>query len=411
MLRQAGSRQQTIKQKNRALVLQAVLNRGIVSRAEIARSLGLTKTTLTNIVSELIEDGILEESEPFSSENGGMGRKSIGLTLSGEAPLICGVLIQRGNLHVVLADLKGEIQIDSRYRYRGLISPEEFRHRLETLYLQTCSQARQRILAVGISCIGNLNTVEGIMRNPHHFFTEACDFPITSFLEGLSNLPVWLCNDASAGAIAEKLFGKGRDVEDFLYISTFNGIGAGFYLGNRLYNGEFGQNGEIGHMSINHWGPQCVCGNNGCLEVYADISRILQGYRHFQEYLPDHPLLAMQNPTISDLLPLIDSGDILAMCILTEYCRYLAAAVSNLLTQLDISLVILAGSPKTTGNFFENTLAHMLNETAAPGKYRDTIVVKSDFGLDSPLYGSVGIVLDKIFTAELDPSTRTDFSD
>ena len=83
--------------------------------------------------------------------------------------------------------------------------------------------------------------------------------------------------------------------------------------------------------------------------------------------------------------------------------RYLAAAVSNLIAQLNVSLVILAGSPRTTSSFFEHTLAHMMNQNSLIGKYRQNLVVKSDFGLDSPLYGSAGIVIDKIFSGEFSP--------
>lgn len=112
----------------------------------------------------------------------------------------------------------------------------------------------------------------------------------------------------------------------------------------------------------------------------------------------------MESPTILDVLTFIDAGDVLAMSILTEYCRYLAAAVSNLISQLNVNLVILAGSPRTTSSFFEHTLTYMMNQNSPIGKYRQNLVVKSDFGLDSPLYGSAGIVLDKIFSAEIPPS-------
>lgn len=411
MLKPKGSRQQTIKEKNRALVLQAVLNRNIVSRAEIARNLGLTKTTLTNLVSELIKEGILTESETFSPEGSGMGRKSIGLDLGKNAPVICGVLIQRGNLHIILSDLKGKILADSSFRYSGLIEPEMFRNKLAELYRQTSNQTQQSILAVGVSCVGPLNIVDGTLLNPHNFFTEPFEFPIVKYLESISGVPVWLCNDATAGAIAEKLFGKGREEANFIYISTFNGIGAGFYLDNQLYNGEFGQNGELGHMSINFMGPKCACGNNGCLELYANIPELVRKYSHFREYLPEHPLFQLESPTILDILTLIDTGDVLAMSILSDYCRYLAAAVANLITQLNVKLVILAGSPQTTNHFFEHTLAHMINEKSLMGKYQQNLVVKSDFGLDSPLYGSIGIILDKIFHGEIAPFPLSDFSE
>lgn len=407
MLSENGSKQQTIKEKNRALVLKCVLNQDVISRAEIARQLGLTKTTLTNIVNELIADDILVESStipPAGSENGCvMGRKSIGLALSPQAPLICGVLIQRGNFHVVLSDLQGKLLTDQKYSYDGLIDPKVFQDKLQELYFNARSQINKPILAVGISCIGPLNTVEGKLLNPHHFFSAPFEFDIVSFFSRITGLPVYLCNDATAGAVAEKLFGLGRSEDNFVYISTFNGIGAGFYLDNKLYNGEIGQNGELGHMSINFMGPKCVCGNNGCLELYTDVQKIIDEYAHFKEFFPNHPLFRKSGNTILDVLTMIDDNDVLAMAIMTEYCKYLACAVSNLITQLNINLVILAGSLKTANHFFEHTLMHMINRKSLLAPYRENLVVKSPFGLDSPLYGSAGIVIDKIFSGEIYP--------
>lgn len=408
MLRENGSKQQTIKEQNRALVLQCVLNRHILSRAEIARQLGLTKTTLTNIVNDLIADGILVESDavPMHEEAvAAVGRKSIGLVLSPNAPLIGGVLIQRGNLHVILSDLQGKILTDRKYTYNGLISPKEFQKNLRELYFAARAESDRPMLAIGIACVGPLNILDGTLLNPHHFFTEPFDFDIVSFFASFTHLPVYLCNDATAGAIAEKLFGLGRDEDNFVYISTFNGIGAGFYLDNKLYNGEIGQNGELGHMSINFMGPKCVCGNNGCLELYADIPGILRHYDHFREFFPEHPLFKACDHTILDVLTLIDGGDVLAMAVMSDYCRYLECAVSNLMTQLNINLVILAGSPNTTNHFFEHTLMHMINKKTASARDQRIRVEKSQFGLDSPLPGSVGIVIDKIFNGEIYPGT------
>lgn len=407
MFHENGSKQQTIKEKNRALVLKCVLNQNIISRAEIARQLGLTKTTLTNIVNELIADHILVESDTVaaaSSDNSSaIGRKSIGLALSPQAPLICGVLIQRGNLHVVLSDLQGTLLTDQKYSYDGFIDPEFFQNKLKELYFCARSQIDQPVLAIGISCAGPLNTVEGKLLNPHHFFSVPFEFDLVSFFSDFTALPTYLCNDATAGAIAEKLFGLGRNEGNFVYISTFNGIGAGFYLDNKLYNGEIGQNGELGHMSINFMGPKCVCGNNGCLELYTDVQKIIDEYGHFKEIFPSHPFFSKRGNTILDVLTLIDDNDVLAMCVMTEYCKYLACAVSNLISQLNINLVILAGSLKTTNHFFEHTLMHMINRKNIIAAYKENLVVKSLFGLDSPLYGSVGIVLDKIFSGEIYP--------
>ncbi len=395
---------QTAKFKNRASVLQSVLNKNILSRANIARELNLTKTTLTNIVNDLIQDNILIESDSVvQNAYTNMGRKSVGLELSEKAPLICGFLIRRERLQVVFANLKGEIVAEERYSYVGLIHPDDFKHQLDKLFHAAATKIGQPFFAAGISSLGPLNVVEGKILNPHIFFSVPCEFEIVNYIHELTKVPTFFCNDASSGAVAEKLLGSGKDESNFIYITTFNGIGAGLYFGDSLYNGEFGQNGEMGHMSIKYDGEQCVCGNNGCLEVYANVANILKEFSHIKGHFPDHPLFNNEYSTIQDVLTLVDENDMLAMIVVSEYCRYLSFALSNLITQLNINLVIIAGSEKINSNFFEGTLKHMINNKNFMANYKQISVVRSKFGLNAPLYGSIAMVLDKVFSGELYP--------
>ena len=150
------------------------------------------------------------------------------LSLSPKAPLLCGVLIQRGCLRVILSDLCGKIKTDCAYRFHGLISPDLFQEKLGTLCRDCLSKAEKPVLAAGISCAGPVNTTEGTLLNPHHFFTEPFCFPICRFVEEQTGLRCFLCNDATAGSNCGKVwFGKGREEENFVYISAYNGIGAG----------------------------------------------------------------------------------------------------------------------------------------------------------------------------------------
>ena len=78
----------------------------------------------------------------------------------------------------------------------------------------------------------------------------------------------------NASALAEKLYGNGRNISDFVYIGVTNGIGSGIISNDNLFAGEMGFSGEIGHTTINYEGPKCACGNTGCLELYASIPEI-----------------------------------------------------------------------------------------------------------------------------------------
>ncbi|MDO4272250.1 MAG: ROK family transcriptional regulator [Eubacteriales bacterium] len=397
-----GSNQQTIKEKNRALVLRCILIENLTSRAGISRRLGLTKTTLTNIVNELIDDGYITEREKSLDKSAhSPGRKSIELGLSPAAPLACGILIQRNKFQMILSSLDGSIKKRCSYSYKGNISPEDFELILKQMYRELLEDNSARIIGIGIASIGPLNTSSGTLLNPVNFFDRECVFDICSCVRSFSGLPVTLCNDASAGAVAEKLLGKGRGEHNFVYISTYKGAGAGFYLDDKLFSGENGQNGEIGHMSINFEGPLCHCGNRGCLELYANIDTLVEKRMYLKYAFPDHPIFVRDDITILDLLHLVDENDAIAISVVNEYCRYLSFAAANLITQLNIQLVILAGSPDIQNDFFERTLENQINEHSLMSKYQKISVIKSDFGLSSPLYGSACIILNDLFEGRI----------
>lgn len=401
-MKHKGSKQQNIKKRNRALVLRSILNGGACTRVDIARDLGLTKTTLTNIVGELMRDGIVAESAPTVSDGPEKaGRKSIGLRLAPEAPAVFGVLIQRGSLHAVVSDLSGKLLLDESASYTGLLSPEVFREKLRRLCERALRKNTRSLLACGAACIGPVNGPEGLMLSPYGFFTAPCDFALVDFLRGLTGLPTYLCSDATAGAVAEKLFGNGREEENFIYISAYGGIGAGFFLSNRIYSGAFGQDGELGHMSIDYDGPKCVCGNRGCLEVYANPDAILRRLAAERLDGARNPLCALPAVNLTDLIAPAERGDSLARDAVREYCGYLACAVSNLITQLNVNLVIVSSSGRTERGLFEDTLEQAVNERSFLARYQTVRVLPSAFGLKAPLYGSAGSVIWKLFSGDL----------
>ena len=406
MTRDRGSRQQSVKRHNRGLVLRAILNEGVCTRTGLARRLHLTKMALSNIVGELIGEGILSETGNTAPQ-AGAGRRPGRLCLSPAAPAVCGILIRRGELRAVTFDLCGRPLSGGVRTFSGRITPEDFCETLARLYREAAEGCGKPVLAVGVASAGPLNVPEGTL-SPDGLFTRQHVFPAAEFFGELSGRPVFLCNDATAGALAERLFGMGRSEDSFTYISTLNGIGAGLFLDGRLYNAGIGQNGELGHMSINFDGPKCACGGRGCLELYADPDRILRQRPDSRERYPEHPFFAEGfRLTFPALHGAADGGDPLALEILDEYCRYLGFAVRNLGAQLSVGLVILAGAPGTRNRVFERILREKI-ERDASAICPPCRVVESGFGMDAPVYGSAGIVLEKIYGGELEPSVTSD---
>lgn len=259
MKTKTGSNIQDVKLKNRMLVLSHIATHDKISRVDIARLTGLSKMTVGSIVTELISAGLAEETNVprFSAAS---GRKPIMLTLTPDSPCLCGILIKRGLCQIILSDLGGKIFFRRESSYPALHSAQDLLEILWNLLDQCFQSTSRKILAIGISSLGPVDSQEGMLLKPPYFYGIE-NLPLVPLVREKTGLPVFLVNDATAGALSEKLFGAGISLSNFAYLHIMNGIGAGFVLNHALYDGDSGQSGEIGHTSINFNGPLCACGN------------------------------------------------------------------------------------------------------------------------------------------------------
>ena len=282
-----GSNIQNVKAFNRILVLKHIATQGGVSRVDLARITGLSKMTTGNIVNELLAADLVIETDSLPSITT-YGRKPILLALSPNSPCICGILIKRGLCQIILSDLGGKIFYQLDYPYKVLISPDNLLDILKNLLKRSREATHRRIMAVGIACVGPLDSTRGTILKPPYFYGIE-NLPIVSIIQEISGIPTFLVNDATAGAFSEKLFGLGADIPNFAYLHIMNGVGAGFILNHTLYDGDSGQSGEIGHTSINFNGPICACGNRGCLDLYANIDNMRTRIQELSPFYPGSP--------------------------------------------------------------------------------------------------------------------------
>ena len=354
-----GTNLTNVKEKNRALALRLISTGQSVSRANLARSMHLTKTTLGNIVSDLIANDIIKEYTYSSSEaDASLGRKPIILDLSPNSPLILGLLIKRNLLSGILADLKGRIIAQKDYRYDSL-DQDTLIETLMQLYEQLRKEQSRRIVAIGISSLGPVDTKAQKITTPTDFW-------------GIKNLPL-------PEIIQER-----------------TGLPA-------YYDGDFGQSGELGHTSINFAGPSCNCGNRGCLELYANIDNMNRHIQELRDIYKGPTLLAKEQEfyTWSDIITAASAMDFLAMAALDEFCGYLAYAVRNAIHLLDVSHIIVGYDSPVETTVVEDTLTTKLNSGPQSNTGHVIEIVKSSFGGQAPLIGSIAVVTDKIFNGEL----------
>jgi len=395
-----GSNSRDIKARNRLLVLQLIASNHGISRVDLAKATKLSKMTVGNIVAELIESCVIEEAETSESVTGNYGRKPILLKIAAESPCICGMLIKRELCQIVLADLDGNIFEQIDYKYVHLDSYQDLIDLLSNGYNTLVARTTRRIIAVGISSVGPVDSAKGIILNPPFFYAIE-NVPITSIMGEITKLPVFLVNDANAGALAEKTFGIGKSLSNFVYLHIMNGIGSGFVLQNQLYSGNTGQSGEIGHTSIHFSGPKCVCGNKGCLDLYANLESMRDRIADLSSFYSSSPIANQPKSTWIDIVNAGNQYDPLAIFVLDEFCSYIAHALVNTLNLLDLSDIVIGYDSEKSGTIIEDILHRKISKAILSSDYQEIMVAHSTFGGDAPLIGAIALVANEIFSMQL----------
>lgn len=383
-----------VKVKNRALILRLVATKYPVSRVELARKTGLTKTTSSKIVADLIYEGFICERQAPMPKFSGAGRKPIVLDIADNAPSVCGMLVKRGFCIVIQSDLKGNIMAESRFDYSS-ISAEKLVSNLIQHYRKLQAASCSKMIAVGIASLGPVDIVAQTIANPPNFYGIE-NLPLSQLIHEQTGLPCYLMNDAKAGALAEKIYGNGRDMENFLYLHIEGGIGSGYVLHNQVFHGDLGQSGELGHTSIDFWGKKCTCGNVGCLELYSNIDMMNRKMRSFSKENEPHCDYLWE-----DILNMADNGSTVAIAALDEFCQYLSYGLVNAVTLMDIHHVIVGYECRTDSHTLERLLSQKLNDRLAAAGRGKIHVKRSFFGSSAPLMGSAAAVIDKLFNGEL----------
>lgn len=390
-----------VRSRNRSIILELIAVQKQVSRAVISQKTGLTKTTVGNVVSDLIQEKIIHETEVDMNENS-MGRKPINLEINPLSPCICGMLIKRGLISVVFADYGGAILKQRDYAFAHDMNAERLVETLLHLFHELKKSWTRDVVAIGIAAVGPIDLIKNELANPSNFYGIS-NLPLPEIITRSTGLPAYLIHDANAGALAEKVYGAGRECQNFIYIQIFEGIGAGYVLNNHIYNGVSGKSGEIGHTSINFSGPVCFCGNVGCLEVYANIKNINAKIRKMRTVYPTHSSLPHQVDSYKwlQVLEAAQSSDLYAISALDEFCEYLSYALANTITLFDIQHIIIGYDAPSNETIITNILANKLNSYVQIASNRKVTVEKSVFGGNAPLIGTVALITNKFFNGEL----------
>jgi glucokinase-like ROK family protein len=411
--RLVGSNISKVKSHNLRAVLSMLRHHGYASRAYLAELTGLSTTTISNLVSELLEQGIVtEEGVIKSAPRQGAGRPRTSLRLVPEARHAVGIHIGVGQIRVAVADLGANL-----LNYRSLDhsldrSASEVLRDTTTLAEEAISQSgvdRDKVVGVGVGASGLVNPHTGINVMAPNLGWR--DVPIRGLLVEQLALPVCVDNNARTMALGEALFGVGKDVYALAFVYARIGVGAGFVVGERLYRGSAAGAGEIGHTTIvPNGGERCRCGNNGCLETLVSepaivrLAETLAGQDR-DGILATH-LRNEQGTAIERIFAAARAGDLAAQAMLEERACYMGIALANLVNVLNPDLIVLGGIYAQGEDLLLPTLEQVMRQRAFANLGAQVQVKTTGFGPQAGVIGAAALALNTFFYLQPDQASE-----
>lgn len=345
----SGSNSSTVKSHNLRTILYMLLRHDYISRARMAEMTGLSTTTITNLITELLDQGIVAEEGNEANHRRGAGRPRTALRLVSEARYAMGVHIGVGKVQVAVTDLRANIISHQALTFPVDETGQRVLSKTADLIRQTVNESQIRpkhILGVGVGASGLVNPDTGvnlIAPNLGWYNLSLRDW----FADQLG-YPVYVDNNVRAMALGEVMFGAARNVRVAAFVYARIGVGAGFVVDGQLYRGSGAGAGEIGHTTLVPDGGQpCRCGNTGCLETLVSEPAIMNRAYHLAEQ-DEAGLLAgylrqEKSPTVEQVFAAARAGDRPTQQMLAEIANYMGIALANLVNILNPELILLGG--------------------------------------------------------------------
>lgn len=368
------------KENNISLLIRRIHADPQCTRTKLAKDTGLGQATITKLINQLINWGVVREREILETS---IGRKPIRLEIRCDNYLLLSVRIARNYLLAGLFTFNGKAVCVQRVRIDNH-DAETAMETLTELIRSVMARADREVLGIGVAVPGPFNSKTGRI-------TLMSGFPgwekidIRERLEGATGLPVLLEHDANCGALAELWYGKHERSSSLLLVLSDQGVGAGIIINGEVYHGALGYSGEIGHSSINYMGPVCECGNRGCIELYASTVAMRQAYlaerlRTDQSHSADI--------TTDDFLRLSRENDPIARRIFENGVSQLAFGLVGFVNALNPNAVIFADQLTTGGETFLPIVKGVFKKYLMPQLYEKLVVDTCHLEQDPMLVGA-----------------------
>jgi predicted NBD/HSP70 family sugar kinase/biotin operon repressor len=376
-----------LREGNRRAITSLLAGEGPMSRADLARGTGLSRTTISSLVTDLIGSGdIVETTDRGRPHKGGSGRPPLLVALRTPQGVVAGVDVGHGHVRVAVADRTGTVLSEASD------SLDVDAHGVDALD-RAARMVRDGLAAAGAERT-DLHTVGMCVPAPLDRRSARIRTGIMPGWRHLSpgeelhrrlDVPVFADNDANLGALAELGHGAARGLGDVLYVKVASGLGAGIVLGGRLHRGATGIAGEIGHVQVGEDGQVCRCGNRGCLETVVSAPRLLALLQPAYD----------EELSIESVLELDTDGDAGVRRVLSDAGRSVGRALADLCNSLNPEAVVLGGSFGTSASLATGVRS-ALDRYAQPDTAAAVTVVAGELGDRAEVLGAVSLAIAKV---------------
>ena len=252
---------------------------------------------------------------------------------------------------------------------------------------------------IGIAVAGAIDSNRGLVTASPNL-PGWLDVPLRYIVQDRYQVDAFLVNDASAAALGEHRFGVGRGVSNLILLTLGTGIGGGIVINGEMYCGVCGSAGEIGHMVIDVNGPECACGNRGCLEALASgtavardaIRRIGQGEKSSLVEMAEGEIESITAETVGTAAR---NGDSLALDVLSQAANYLGVGMVNLVNIFNPEMIVLGGGMANLGELFIDSAKQVVAERAFPISAQAVRIVTAQLGNEAGVYGAAAFALEQ----------------
>jgi N-acetylglucosamine repressor len=380
----------TPREVNRRILLNLVREREPISRADLARAMGVARGTITALVNELIADGLIREGETADAPR---GRKPTLLHIRAHDRLAIGIDVRLGTTSVLLTDFSGRDLAREAFETPG--DPDgvvaEIIDRVTRIAAEHDGVGGCQ--GLGVVVPGVVNGNGRIMNAPTLGWT---DLDIRTALQAAFEFPVHIERDAVACALAWMWLGdhSDTDLSSFVYLVVSQGVGTGIVVNGQVVRGSQYSAGEFGHVPLNVDGPLCSCGSHGCLEAYTSDTVTIERYRKLAD-----PADAGPEITVADIVTRARGGEGPARDVVRETGRHIGVGIASVINVVNPGTVIVGGEVARAWNLIEPLIREEVRTRTLTKAAGNTPIRPDTDHPERRLRGATALVMAPLFAA------------